>query len=144
MAKYTVQMTFEAPGLRGHVNKTFRLPGSEASMHLLGGDGMLAVSAAKVTAESPVDAAMAVMTAISSEWSKSQGPLKMLSWTANRDRVLVGGRSRAGGAGRGWDWDHFTHRPWDDDGDDPGGSAGVREPRRPKSGPPSLHLTREI
>jgi hypothetical protein len=141
MARYTVQMTFEALALREPIDKSIRLHGWAAALQLLGDDGMLAVSASKVVADSPSDAASLVTAAVMREWSKNQGPLKMLTWTAHRDRALVGGRSRAQGFGRGWDWDLFTWHPDDgDDGDDPGGSAGVREPRRPKPGPPSLHL----
>jgi hypothetical protein len=139
MARYTVQMTFEALALHEPVDKTLRLHGWAAALQMLGDDGMLAVSASKVVADSPSDAASLVTAAVMREWSKNQGPLKMLTWTAHRDRALVGGASRAREFGRGWDWDLFRWHPDDDEGD-PGGSAGVREPRRPKPGPPSLHL----
>ena len=143
MARYTVQMTFEALALREPIDKTLRLHGWAAALQMLGDDGMLAVSASKVVADSPSDAADSVTAAVLGEWSKNQGPLKLLSWTAHRDRALVGGRSKARGSGRGWDWDLFTFRQDDGDDGDPGGSAGVREPRRPKPGPPSLHLAIE-
>jgi hypothetical protein len=73
-------------------------------------------------------------------WRKAQGALKIVSWTAHRERVLFGARRRSGlGGGHGWpgDSDGFTDGGLGGGGDE-GGSAGVREPRRPKSGPPSM------
>jgi len=104
-------------------------------MRLLGAHGLLAVSASRVSAESPAEAAMAVVSAVHDRWHKRQGALVMRSWTAHRDRVLVGGR-REFEAGT-WDWN-------DDHGDDGDGSAGVREPRRPLPGPGSLHAARDL
>jgi hypothetical protein len=132
MARFMVQMTFETPGLREPLRVTRRLPGHTSSMQCLGGDGMLAVSAANVQAESPADAAMIVVRAVNRQWMKSRGPLKMVSWRAHRKRVLLGGRGRNSS---GW--------PWSDDGDE-GGSAGVREPRRPLPGPGSLHAAADL
>jgi hypothetical protein len=135
MARYMVQMTFETPNQHKPVRVTRRLPGHTSSMQCLGGDGMLAVSAANVLAESPADAAMIVMQAVNRQWTKSRGPLKMVSWRAHRKRVLLGGRGRNGPAS-GW-WDQG-------DGGDEGGSAGVREPRRPLPGPGSLHAAADL
>jgi hypothetical protein len=141
MPRYTVQITFEAPGLVGPVLRAVhRLPGRGASMRLLGSDGTLAVSAI-AHGESPADAAMVVARELGRRWSKSKGPLRLLSWRAHRERALVGlGR---GSVTRG------TNLPWgegwDDGGDDEGGGlAGVREPRRPSPGPGSLHAARDL
>ena len=136
MAKYTVQMTFATPGRREPLKVTRRLPGRAASMQLLGADGLLAVSASRVTAESAADAAMVVVRAVNAFWPKNRGPLTMRSWTAHRERVLLGGRGNRSGWSGGW--------PFDDGGGDEGGSAGVREPRRPLPGPGSLHAARDL
>ena len=128
MARYTVHMTFETPGQIAPVRVIQRLPGRAVSMELLGGEGSLAVAASQVVAESPAEAAMAVTAAVNRRWQKRQGPLKLRSWTANRERVLFGRRN-------GSTWNSST---WNDDGDQ-GGSAGVREPRRPLPGPGSMH-----
>jgi hypothetical protein len=135
MGRYTVQMTFETPDQRSPLTLTKRLPGSASSMRLLGADGLLAVSASRVSAESPAEAAMIVVQAVHARWSKSRGQLKMRSWTAHRERVLFGVRGRRDSSRGGpWGWD---------DGDE-GGSAGVREPRRPLPGPGSLHVARDL
>lgn len=131
MAKYTVQMTFETPGQLKPLKVTRRLSGRAASLRLLGADGLLAVSGAGISAESPADAAMIVVREVNQHWPKSRGPLKLGSWTAHRQRVLIGGRGNRSA------WSHRW--PFDDGGDDEGGSAGVREPRRPLLGPGSLH-----
>ena len=133
MARYTVHMTFETPGQTKPVKITHRILGRVGSMQLLGGDGSLAVSASWVSAESPADAAMIVVRAVSQRWPKGRGSLTMRSWTAHRERVLLGGR----GPRTGW-----TRN--DGDGPDEGGSAGVREPRRPLPGPGSLHAELDL
>jgi hypothetical protein len=147
MPKFTVQMTFEVPALTSTVHTTHRMPGRFASMKWLGSEGLLCVSASRVSAGSASDAAMIVVTAVRAEWGKSAGPLKLRSWTSHRDRVLVGPRRRRGRgrsspmdkASQAWNWS------WDDNGDDDdGGSAGVREPRRPLPGPGSLHAALEL
>ncbi len=135
MAKYTVQMTFETLGQRSRSKFTQRLPGRVSSMQLIGGDGLLAVSASRVSAESPTEAAMIVMKAVRDTWSKSRGPVKMRSWTVHQERVLLGTRRRPGSTLSGW---------WNGDDGDEGGSAGVREPRRPLPGPGSLHAARDL
>jgi hypothetical protein len=129
MGRYTVHMTFETPGQIAPVKIVQRLPGRAASMELLGGAGSLAVAAAKVSAESPADAAQVVVQAVDRRWDKRRGPLTVRSWTASRERVLFGARNSSAWTG---------HRD-----DDEGGTAGVREPRRPLPGPGSLHAERE-
>jgi hypothetical protein len=129
MARYTVHMTFETPGRLAPLKSTHRLPGRAGSMRLLGSDGSLAVTAARVSAESPADAAMIVVRAVNDRWLKGNGALIMRSWTAHRERALLG--SRRGSSSSAW------NGTWPDD--DEGGSAGVREPRRPLPGPGSLH-----
>ena len=136
MGRYTVQMTFETPGRREPLKQTRRLPGRATSMQLIGCDGLLAVSASRVSAESPADAAMIVVQAVNRQWPKGRGPLKMRSWTANRERVLLGSRRSRSGWSATW--------PYDDDSGDEGGSAGVREPRRPLPGPGSLHAALDL
>jgi hypothetical protein len=135
MARYVVQMTFEAPDQRSRLRSTHRLPGRIGSMQLIGGDGLLAVSASRVSAESPADAVMILRKAVQDRWLKSRGPLKMRSWTAHRERVLLGTRRGVSST---------VSRTWDGDDGDEGGSAGVREPRRPLPGPGSLHAARDL
>ena len=134
MARYTVHMTFETPGQRVPLRVNHRLPGRAASMRWLGGDGSLAVSASRVSAETPAEAAMIVVSAVQARWRKHLGTLQMRSWAAHRDRVLLGGR----GPGSVW----ISRN--DSDGPDEGGSAGVREPRRPLPGPGSLHAALDL
>jgi hypothetical protein len=147
MARYTVQMTFEVPTLAAPLGSTHRLPGRAAWVRLLGADGMLAVSASRVQAESPAEAAMIVVKSVHDRWPKGRGPIKMLSWTAGRERVLTGVRRGSSGSGGPWpdDW-HLTFGSDDSDGgdDESGGSAGVREPRRPLPGPGSMHAAVEL
>jgi hypothetical protein len=133
MARFTVQMTFETPGQLERFKSTQNLPGRAASIRLLGGDGSLAVTASRVMAESPAEAAMIVVQAVNARWSKRRGPLVMRSWRSHQERVLLG-RRRSGSAWTGW---------WDSD-EGEGGSAGVREPRRPLPGPGSLHAARDL
>lgn len=134
MGRYTVHMTFETPSQQTPVRFTQRLPGRATSMRLLGCDGMLAVSASRVSAESPADAAVIVVKAVESRWLKGRGPLKLRSWTAHRERVLLGSRRDSSG------WSG----PWNGDDGDEGGSAGVREPRRPLPGPSSLYAAQDL
>jgi hypothetical protein len=151
MARYTVQMTFEISALHQPLTSTRPLPGRAASIRLLGSNGLLAASASRVQAESPAEAAMIVVKSVHDRWPKSQGPIKMLSWTATRERVLVGARraGRSAGSGGpwpdGWDltfgWDDGNDDRGDDEG---GGSAGVREPRRPLPGPGSMHAAVDL
>jgi hypothetical protein len=126
-------MTFETPGQRAQLRVTEHIPGWVGSMRLLGGDGSLAVSAG-VRADSPSEAAMIVARAVYDRWPKQRGPVQLSSWTAHRARALFGRRSAL-------PWD--TIWPFDDGGDE-GGSAGVREPRRPLPGPGSLHAARDL
>jgi hypothetical protein len=164
MARYTVHMTFEAPGLPAAYEQKHSLPGMGASMRLIGSEGHLAVTASGVRAQEPAVAALAVTTEVERLWNKVNGPLKLASWRADPERVLVGGRRRraAGGFGTGPWPDGFPaavgfRRPgrpgWlfgddggsdDDKGDGSDGSAGVREPRRPKPGPGSASMEAEL
>ena len=137
MAKFTVQMTFETPLQRTPLRVTHRLPGRTTSLQILAADGTTAVTASGVRAQTPAEAAMVVVSAVNARWLKSRGPLTMCSWSAHRERVLVGRRGGATTIGRGSSW-------LDDDGWDEGGSAGVREPRRPKPGPGSLQAARDL
>jgi hypothetical protein len=142
MARYAVQITFEAPGLRSPVRSAHSLPGRGASIRLLGSDQFLAVSAT-VRAESATDAAMSVVKhVLDDEWPKGRGALKLRSWTAHRDRVLVGGPFRRASRRSGLTRYHLDGG-FDDDGGE-GGLAGVREPRRPKPGPPSLSAAQPL
>jgi hypothetical protein len=152
MAKYTVQITFEVSALRAPLKITHRLPGRAASMRWLAADRLLAVSASRVSADSPEAAALVVVKSVLDRWPKSQGPIKMLSWTAGRERVLVGARQGRSISGSAWPWldGGFEGGSWiygrddDRDDDDGGGSAGVREPRRPLPGPGSLYAARDL
>src|SRR3954468_18561752 len=92
MARYTVQMTFETPGLPTPISATHRLTGRASSMRLLGAHGVLAVSASRVSARTPAEAAMAVVAAVHDRWPKSQGALVARSWSAHPERVLAGAR----------------------------------------------------
>jgi hypothetical protein len=139
MPRFTVQMTFEAPALppaiASAIASTRQLPG-RASIRLLGSDGLLAVSGTGIKADSADEAAALVLTAVTGEWPKGQGLLRLASWRADPEMVLVTGWRRPGRPGGGWNRN-------DDDDDDPGGSAGVREPRRPLPAPPSLQVALE-
>lgn len=137
MARYTVHMTFDTPGQPKRLKVTHRLLGRAGLIQLIGGDGRLAVSASWVSAESPADAAMSVVRTVVQHWPKSRGPLTMRSWTAHRERALLGRRGTGGSAWNG-------SRPFDGDDGDEGGSAGVREPRRPLPGPGSLHAAADL
>lgn len=132
MAKYTVLMTFEAPGLRAGLER------KHTSMRLLASDGRVAVTAAGVRADTPSEAAMQVTTEVSRRLGKSAGPLKLASWRADRERVLAGvlGRRSNPVLGQG----SWIEGPDEDEG----GSAGVREPRRPKPGPGSMSMEADL
>lgn len=144
MAKYTVLMTFEVPGLSAAFEQK---PTQRRGIRLLASDGMLAVTAAGVRAETASEAAMQVTTEVGRLWGKQSGPLKLASWRADRERVLIGARRSRPDSVQG-------HGPWPDgfpgsaSGDWPdeegGGSAGVREPRRPKPGPGSMSMEAEL
>jgi hypothetical protein len=79
---------------------------------------------------------MIVVRAVSERWPKGRGSLTMRSWTAHRERVLLGRRFNSSS------WN--GSRPFDGDDGDEGGSAGVREPRRPLPGPGSLHAAADL
>ncbi len=134
MARYKVLMTFEAPGLTAALERRHSAPG--ATIRLLASDGRLAVSATGVRADTPSEAAVRVTEELGRIWGKSAGPLKMASWRAERERVLAGmiGARRSAVTGQG---------PWPD-GFGEGGTAGVREPRRPKPGPGSMSMRADL
>ena len=138
MARYTVQITFKVAGLRRPVEKVVHgLPGRRPSVRLYGSEGMLAATGA-VHEDSPADAAMAVAREVGRQWSKADGPLQLVAWTAHRERALaLLGRRERGVGGTSLIWD---------DGDDPGeeGGAGVREPRRPLPGPGSMSAALDL
>jgi hypothetical protein len=140
MPRFTVQITFETPGLQGEIKASHSLPGLGAHMQMLASGGLLAVSAV-VRAHSAADAAMTVSTEVGQRWSKADGPLKLLNWKAYRERVFAG-RSAGSGAGGGLLFNSDTFFPRDDD--DEGGTAGVREPRRPLPGPGSLSAALDL
>jgi hypothetical protein len=138
MATYQVMMTLEVPQLRLPRTWEIELPGRRAHLRVYGSAGRLAVNAT-VREEAPGDAAIVVAQAVMGEWKKSDGPIKVLKWTAHRSRVF---------AGLGRHPESFTssHRPWGwhEGPDDEGGSAGVREPRRPLPGPGSMSAALEL
>jgi hypothetical protein len=144
MPRYTVQITFEAPALRGEINSSHSLPGLGAHLQLLASGGLLAVSAV-VRADSAADAAMTVATEVGRRWSKTDGALKLLAWKAYRERVFAGRSASQAGGGGGLLFSSDEWFPHDDNGDDElGGTAGVREPRRPTPGPGSLSAALEV
>ena len=138
MPKYTVQMTLAAPALPGRVTITRRLPGRGASIRLIWSDGMIAVTAVHVSATLPAEAVQIVFGAvhdtIQEHWRQVRGSLQQRSWRVHQERVLIGARR---GVVTEWSW------PPRDDGDS-GGTAGVREPRRPRPGPGSARVAKSI
>jgi len=150
MARYTVLMTFETPGLRASFERKHSLRGPASSIRMLASEGRLAVTAAGVRSDSPADAALKVATEVGRFWAKTDGPLKVASWRADRERVLIGGRRRRGDVAFGTSpWPEgfppgSSGWPGDDEGDAGDGSAGVREPRRPKPGPGSMSMEAEL
>ncbi|GLY13824.1 hypothetical protein LWF15_02020 [Kineosporia rhizophila] len=144
MARYAVLITFEAPGLRASFDRKHTLRrGVGSTIRMLAADGMLAVTASGVRADTPSEAAGLVTEEVGRAWAKTHGQLKMASWRADRERALVGGRRRRPESVQG---DGPWPGGWFGAGDDPdeGGSAGVREPRRPKPGPGSMSMQAEL
>ena len=142
MSSYQVMMTFEVPHLVLPRCWEITRPGRRMQLRVYGGSGRLAVQGT-VREDSPADAAMAVVLAVNSGWDKKEGPIKLVSWSVHRSRVFAGlgrhphTRSSSSLPGRGWYWDNG-------EGPDEGGSAGVREPRRPLPGPGSMSAELEI
>ncbi len=139
MARYVVNMTFEvAAGSGRHGGAGLRagvLPG-RGSIRYIAGGGTLAVTAV-VRSESAVDAALDVADRARAQWTRDgSGPIRMVSWTAHRERALAGLGRRRGPSGSSWL----------DDGppDEGGGLAGVREPRRPNPPPSTLSAARDV
>ena len=144
MARYTVLITFEAPGLKASFDRRLTLRrGVGSPIRMLAADGMLAVTASGVRADTPSEAAGQVTEKVAREWAKTHGQLKMASWRADRERVLVGGLRRRAQSVQG---DGPGPDGWfgEGEGPDAGGSAGVREPRRPKPGPGSMSMQAEL
>ena len=137
MAKFSVQMTFAAPAQRVPRYRQARvaLPRGGTARYVVG-DGTIAVTAV-VRADSAADAALQLCRAVErEEQTHGRGPVRPLSWTATRSVPVLAGLGRrrlrwSGGAwGDGWD-------------DDDGGTAGVREPRRPRPSPGALSAALE-
>lgn len=131
MARFSVQMTFEAPAQRtpSPQQVTILLPRGGTVRYVVG-DGTIAVTAV-VRADCAPDAAMRLCRAVEREESmRGRGPVRLASWTAMRSVPVLAGRGRRRqrftGGGFGWD---------DGDGD---GTAGVREPRRPNPSPGTM------
>jgi hypothetical protein len=135
MPRFTVQMTLAAPSRSGpvrggHVARLARA----GSVRYLAGDGVIAVTAT-VRAETAAEAAADVRCAVERDQARSgNGPVRVLSWTATRQVPVLAGLGR----GRNT---RFRGGPasWTDgDGDEGGGTAGVREPRRPGPAPGAM------
>jgi hypothetical protein len=129
MSRYTVHMTFQAPAQRGPYGgdrlAEGRLATGRGTVRYVAADGTLAV-VGSVRGESPVDAARIVQRKAEADWVIfGVGPVRMVNWSATRERVLVG--TRGGSTTR---WSAGPGGPPDD-----GGLAGVREPRRPRTPP---------
>jgi len=133
MPRFTVQMTLAAPGRSGPVRggHVVRLPRS-GSVRYLAGDGVIAVTAT-VRAQTAGEAAADVRCAVERDQARhGKGPVRVLSWTATRQVPVLAGvgrrrHTRFRGGPESWT-----------DGDEGGGTAGVREPRRPGPTPGSM------
>jgi hypothetical protein len=137
MARFTVQMTFEAPAVAppARTGTLARLPRS-GSIRYVAGDGTVAVTAV-LRADTAAEAAREVRVAVERQaGSLGFGAIRPLSWTATRSVPAIAGLRRR----RGVEWWHDGG----DDGGDDGGTAGVREPRRPKPSPGSMSAELEI
>ena len=133
MAKFTVTMTFEAPARRGPVRSSglARMPGS-GSVRYLAGDGVIAVTGV-VRADTAAEAAQDVCRLVERDQAHHGfGPVRLVSWTATRLVPAFAGPGRRRST-------RFRGGPetWTD-GDEGGGTAGVREPRRPRPSPGSM------
>ena len=136
MAKFHVHMTFAAPTQRDpRPRQTARLRHGGMAGYLAS-DGTIAATA-RVRAESAADAARLLCEAVEREESMhGRGPVWPLSWTATRSVPVFAGLGRR----RRWGWSGGAGDDW---GDDDGGTAGVREPRRPRPSPGALSATLE-
>jgi len=136
MARFTVHMTFEAPSRRGPVRTAgvARLPRS-GSVRYVAGEGLVAVTAV-VRADTAAEAARQVREVVERDQAHHGfGPVRLLSWTTVRSVPALAGLGRRRRGGIEW-WDAGGAGS-EDDGDE-GGTAGVREPRRPRPSPGSL------
>ena len=135
MARFSVQMTFAAPTQRGSRHGRARILLKGGTADYVAGDGTIAVTGA-VRDESAAAAALQLCQAVEREASmRAHGPVRLLSWTATRSVPVFAGlgrRRRQQWSGGGRDGG------WGEDGDEGGGTAGVREPRRPRPSPGSM------
>ena len=135
MARYSVQMTFETPSVSEEFAHGRRLGRGGQMINMLGSEGGVAV-AAVVSADSTAEAADEVTRHVYEIWARhGRGPLNLVSWTARRIRLATSGRRGRASGGPFW-----TGGPFMGPDDDEGGTAGVREPRRPLPAPPSLSV----
>jgi hypothetical protein len=136
MARFTVQMTFEAPAVTSPAidGTVVRLPRS-GSVRYLACDGLVAVTAV-LRADTATEAAREVENIVERRAAAlGFGKVRAQSWTAHRSVPALAGLRRGRG---GTEW-------WlrGEDGDD-GGTAGVREPRRPKPSPGTMSAARDL
>lgn len=132
MPRFTVQMTLAVPARPGpvHGGSVTRRPGAGTVRYLVG-DGTVAVIAV-VRAETAGEAAADVLHVVERDQvCAGNGPVRLVSWTATRHVPVFAGPGRRRNT-------RFRGGPetWTD-GDDGGGTAGVREPRRPRPSPGS-------
>lgn len=151
MKKFVVTLHYTvAPAVPGRRDDRVMadLLGSDHRFSLLGSD-VLAVCV-RVRAESPGGAVQLLDRRVRALWPMlAAGTLTLATATANGDLVPVGvratrtrpGRPRLfGGRLREWPWDEGPEAGPDDES---GGTAGVREPRRPKTPPGGLSAALE-
>lgn len=120
MRRYVVHMTFWVPGVSEPVTRRLGDGLDRLSMHRSGETG--AVNGI-VAGQSPVDAALRANRLVLADSPRAT----LLSWRADSMKIFAGRRDRGSGGA------------FPTGGDDGGGTAGVREPRRPLPGPG--HLT---
>ena len=139
MARFTVQMTFDAPALTppSRSGTLARLPRA-GSIRYVAGDGMVAVTGV-LRADTATEAAAEVRVALERRaGALGLGAVRPLSWTATRSVPALAGLRRR----RGVEWWHESDGGGGED--DGGGTAGVREPRRPKPSPGTLSAEAEL
>jgi hypothetical protein len=135
MARFTVQMTFEAPALPARPSAGTLARPRSGSARYVAGDGMVAVTAV-LRADTATEAAREIEDLVERRAAAlGFGKVRVLSWTATRSVPVLAGRRRAGGV-ESW------LREDGEDGDD--GTAGVREPRRPKPSPGTMSAALDL
>src|SRR5690348_5932696 len=95
MARFSVQMTFEAPWKRSLASEPAmaRLPGG-GSVSWDAGGGLFAV-AAVVRADTAAEAALQLATVVERrEASRGRGPVRVVAWRATRSMPVLAGRGR--------------------------------------------------